>query len=48
MYRGKLGGTFEVAIADVKSPADLGYDTKRARVLLPLLLENSVAVYELK
>ncbi len=48
VYRGKLGGTFEVAIADVKSPADLGYDTKRARVLLPLLLENSVAVYELK
>jgi hypothetical protein len=48
IYRVKLGGPFEVAIADVKSPADIGYDTKRGRLLVPLLLENAVAVYELK
>jgi sugar lactone lactonase YvrE len=48
IYRGKLGGTFDVAIPDQKSPADIGYDTKRGRLLVPLLMENTVAVYELK
>jgi hypothetical protein len=45
VYRGKLGGTFDVALADVKSPADIGYDAKRRRLLVPLLLENKVVVY---
>jgi SMP-30/gluconolaconase/LRE-like protein len=48
IYRGKLGGSFEVLIADLKSPADIGYDTKRGRLLVPLLLENTVFAYELK
>jgi sugar lactone lactonase YvrE len=48
VYRGKLGGTFEVALPEQKTPADIGYDTKRGRLLLPLLMENTVAVYELK
>ncbi len=48
IYRGKLGGSFEVVIADLKSPADIGYDTKRGRLLVPLLLENTVLAYELK
>jgi hypothetical protein len=42
------GGSFEVAIAGVKSPADIGYDTKRSRVLVPLFEENAVEVFELK
>jgi hypothetical protein len=48
VYRGKLGGTFEVLLSDVKSPADIGYDTKRGRLLLPLLTENTVVVYDVK
>jgi sugar lactone lactonase YvrE len=48
VYRGKPGGTFEVVIPDVKSPADIGYDTKRSRVLVPLFQDNAVEAYELK
>ena len=48
VYRGKLGGTFEVALADQKTPADIGYDTKRGRLLIPHLGEDTVEVYELK
>ncbi|HZU83409.1 MAG TPA: hypothetical protein VE987_10855 [Polyangiaceae bacterium] len=48
IYRGKLGGSFEVALADQKTPADIGYDTKRQRLLVPHLRENTVEVYDLK
>jgi hypothetical protein len=48
VLRGKLGGTFEVVIPDQKSPADIGYDTKRGRLLLPHLMEDTVEAYELK
>jgi sugar lactone lactonase YvrE len=48
IFRGKLGGPFEVALDHVRSPADIGYDTKRRRLLVPLLLENTVAVYDMK
>lgn len=48
IYKGPLGGTFEKALGDQKSPADIGYDTKRGRVLVPHFLEDTVEVYELK
>jgi sugar lactone lactonase YvrE len=48
IYRGKLGGTFELAIPDQKSPADIGYDAKRGRLLVPLLMENTILGYDLK
>lgn len=48
VYRGKPGGTFEPAIEGVKSPADIGYDAKRGRVLIPLFMENAVEIYEIK
>ncbi|HXX67301.1 MAG TPA: hypothetical protein VEK07_08975, partial [Polyangiaceae bacterium] len=48
VYRGKLGGTFEVVLSDQKSPADIGYDTKRGRVLVPHFLEDTVEAYDLK
>jgi hypothetical protein len=48
VYRGKLGGTFEPIIHGVKSPADIGYDTKRNRVLVPRFTENAVEAYEVK
>ncbi len=48
VYSGKLNDKFEVAIANVTSPADIGYDTKRNRVLVPRFTENVVEVYEVK
>ncbi|MGH7271761.1 MAG: SMP-30/gluconolactonase/LRE family protein, partial [Polyangiaceae bacterium] len=48
IYRGKLGGPFELVLADQKSPADIGYDTKRGRVLVPHFLTNVVEAYDLK
>ena len=48
VYRGKPGGDFKSIIEDVKSPADIGYDTKRARVLVPLFEKNEVHAYELQ
>ena len=48
IFRGKLGGTFEVVLSDQKSPADIGYDTKRARVLVPHFMEDTVEAYDLK
>jgi len=48
IYRGKLGGRFEVAFADQKGPGDLGYDTRRERLLVPHFTENSVEAFALK
>jgi hypothetical protein len=48
VYKGKLGGTFEAVLTDQKSPADIGYDTKRGRVLVPHFLEDTVETYDLK
>ena len=47
VYRGKLGGKFEVAVPGLKAPADIGYDTKRKRLLVPHFTENSVEVFDL-
>jgi len=41
---GNPGGTFTVLIADTKSPADIGYDSNRNRVLIPLFEDNIVQV----
>jgi hypothetical protein len=48
VYRGKPGGDFTPVIENVKSPADIGYDTKRTRVLVPLFEGNEVQAFEIK
>lgn len=48
IYKGKLGGTFETVLTDQNSPADIGYDTKRGRVLVPHFLDSTVEAYDLK
>ena len=48
IFKGKPGGTFEMVIPDVKSPADIGLDKKRNRILVPLFMENAVEAYEIK
>lgn len=48
IYQGRSTGPFTVAIANVKSPADIGFDTKRSRILVPLFSENAVEAYDMK
>jgi len=48
IYKGVLGGTFVVAFSDLKGPADIGFDSKRKRVLVPRFLDNAIEVYDLK
>jgi sugar lactone lactonase YvrE len=47
VLRGTVGGPFETVIKDVKSPADIGYDTKRNVVLIPLFTLDSVQLQKL-
>jgi sugar lactone lactonase YvrE len=48
VYKGKLGGTFEAVLENQKTPADIGWDKKRSRLLVPHFMENSVEAYEIK
>jgi sugar lactone lactonase YvrE len=48
VYKGKLNDKFEAVLTGQKAPADIGYDTKRHRVLVPHFMDNTVEAYELK
>jgi hypothetical protein len=48
IYKGKLGGTFDAVLENQKAPADIGYDTKRSRLLIPHFQDNTVEAYEIK
>jgi sugar lactone lactonase YvrE len=48
VYRGTLGGAFEAVVWNVSAPADIGFDTKRSRLLVPRFLDNKVEVYEIE
>jgi sugar lactone lactonase YvrE len=48
VYKGKSGGTFDIAVGGVKSPADIGFDKKRSRILVPHFMENTIEVFEVK
>lgn len=48
VYRGKPGGELVPLVTDVTSCADIGYDKKRNRVLIPLFTENEVRAYAIK
>jgi hypothetical protein len=47
VYIGHPGGAFNLVVDKVKGPGGLGYDTKRRRVLIPLLDEGTLMVQEL-
>lgn len=50
IYAAVSGGetlTFAPLIENVSSPADIGYDSKRNRLLLPRLMDNKVEIYQL-
>lgn len=48
IFRGQLGGEFRVAFAEQKAPSDIGYDSKRNRLLVPHYTEGTVEVLRLK
>jgi hypothetical protein len=48
VYRGPLGGTFAPILTKVRAVADIGYDSKRKRLLVPRFLDDIVEVYDLK
>lgn len=47
VYRGFKDGPFEAVITGLESPADLGFDTRRKRLLIPLLTGHALAIFEL-
>ena len=47
IFRGAPGGTFETIVHDVKSPADIGFDTKRNVILIPLFQSDTVELQKL-
>jgi len=47
VYKGRPGATFTVVIPNVKTPADIGLDTKRKRILVPLFMQNAIEAYDI-
>ena len=47
VYRGFRDGPFESIITGLESPADLDYDLRRKRLLIPLLTGQALAIFEL-
>jgi hypothetical protein len=47
VYRGK-GNAFTPVVENVDSPADIGYDTKRHRLLVPHFMENVVTIHDIQ
>lgn len=48
VFRGPQAGPFTEVITNVKSPADIGYDTKRHVLLVPHFTENKVSIHALQ
>jgi hypothetical protein len=48
IFRGPQAGPFTEVITNVKSPADIGYDTKRHVLLVPHFMENKVTIHDLQ
>ena len=46
IFHGKPKGPWRIAIGDVKSPGNIGYDRKRSRLLVPLITEDEVRIYD--
>ncbi|HYC88731.1 MAG TPA: hypothetical protein VEO54_05935 [Thermoanaerobaculia bacterium] len=48
VYRGTPGAAFEPILTGIDAPADLGYDTKRHRLLVPIPGANQVTIHALR
>jgi len=47
VYRGYRDGPFQPVISGLEAPGDVGYDTRRKRLLIPLISGHSLAIFEL-
>lgn len=47
IYQGRPGEEFEILLSDLNSPASIGFDSKRGRILVPKMLENQALIYDL-
>ncbi|MBN2529332.1 MAG: hypothetical protein JXR76_23290 [Deltaproteobacteria bacterium] len=47
VFEGTAGGKFVPVAKDISSPADIGYDAKRNRLLVPVFTENKVQIIPL-
>jgi hypothetical protein len=47
VYRGYRDGPFQAVVDGLEGPGDLGYDTRRQRLLIPLLTGQALAIFEL-
>ncbi|HLL21701.1 MAG TPA: hypothetical protein VK427_06205, partial [Kofleriaceae bacterium] len=47
VYRGKPGGEWKHVVRDIESPADIAYDPKRKRLLIPGFTTNTLTVHAL-
>ena len=48
VYRGKPGGAFTPVVENVTAPADIGYDTKRQRLLIPHFQDSIVTIHNVQ
>ncbi len=48
IYRGSEKGPFQAIVENIDSPADIGYDSKRHRLLVPHFMENKVTFHEVQ
>lgn len=47
IYQGKPGAEFKEVVSGIESPADIGYDAKRNRVLVPLFMKDELQFHSL-
>ncbi|MBW3552991.1 MAG: SMP-30/gluconolactonase/LRE family protein [Gemmatimonadetes bacterium] len=48
VYRVAADGTAEAIVEDVPSPADIGWDAERRRVLIPVFMEDRVEIHPVR
>jgi sugar lactone lactonase YvrE len=47
VFAGPAAGPFEPLVSGVDAPADIGYDSKRNRLLIPLFKQNALEIHSL-
>lgn len=47
IYQGKPGSEFKEVLSGIESPADIGYDPKRNRVLVPMFMKDELQFHAL-
>lgn len=48
VYRGPAAGPFRPVVENANAPADIGYDTKRHRLLIPHFMDSIVSIHDLQ